>query len=768
MKIDGPILSQRSPADLVGREAELARIAEHFADRSGDACLSLLAAPMAGTSELLRQAYDKAFRDGAGPIPFYFEIGSDATARALANRFLREFLLQTVAFRRRDAGIIAAAPDICEITEIAPPGDSVWIDRLAEACEMRLSDDRSFIRNCLSAPVRARRHGAESCVMIDAVHRLAEMPDGKGVLEDLKDIYSRGPVRVIFAGHRRTVFETLPFASMSLEPLAPRDASRLVEQLANRHGVAVTDPSRDLLALELDGLPGHIHRLFAAATDRETDLDTFESVQQIYTDEIFGGRLARCYDRLLDRVLPDAGAQTRVMRVLSEAAAEPDGRVPLAYFEKHTGLGPDSINALHRVEIVDAEPASVRLETSNIVLTDYIRGRARLEAGEPRARVVGESLAAAVKRAPLLMARNYRRAASIGVADLLENFDGQMVSITLFDYARFKAEFKGAGDERIVKALREDNTKAALPRVIYVTAADSLYPNLASIAEPERAAVGIGLEADGREIAVLAAEVDSKLEATRDAAEFWCDRLEAAAAYSDLENFKIWLIAPEGFDAEAMGMLAARGFYGSSRKQAELLAGFLSVESGRVPAPAPRPAPPPAPKPEPPQPVIQRPEPAPQQPQPEPEPATPAPPVEEGPHIPAAPPADEYDMTFPMGADTEIVAARSVEDIARRHGIPQKAINQIKTALVEACINASEHSLSPDKKIDLKFAVEPEQITITVANRGIRLADRQPSAQPDDARRGWGLKLMRSLMDQVRIEPTDDGTRLVMVKTFGR
>jgi anti-sigma regulatory factor (Ser/Thr protein kinase) len=34
-------------------------------------------------------------------------------------------------------------------------------------------------------------------------------------------------------------------------------------------------------------------------------------------------------------------------------------------------------------------------------------------------------------------------------------------------------------------------------------------------------------------------------------------------------------------------------------------------------------------------------------------------------------------------------------------------------------------------------------------------------------RRGWGLKLIRELMDEVRIEPTDDGTRLVMIKRFG-
>jgi anti-sigma regulatory factor (Ser/Thr protein kinase) len=36
--------------------------------------------------------------------------------------------------------------------------------------------------------------------------------------------------------------------------------------------------------------------------------------------------------------------------------------------------------------------------------------------------------------------------------------------------------------------------------------------------------------------------------------------------------------------------------------------------------------------------------------------------------------------------------------------------------------------------------------------------------EPDEGRRGWGLKLMRRLMDEVSIEDVDDGTRIVMTK----
>jgi serine/threonine-protein kinase RsbW len=106
--------------------------------------------------------------------------------------------------------------------------------------------------------------------------------------------------------------------------------------------------------------------------------------------------------------------------------------------------------------------------------------------------------------------------------------------------------------------------------------------------------------------------------------------------------------------------------------------------------------------------------------------------------------------------------------VARRHNFKPKPINQIKTALVEACINAAEHSLSLDRKIYQKFTVEDDRITITVSNRGLRLQDKsaatERATEAGGERRGWGLRLMKTLMDEVKIERVDDGTRITMTK----
>jgi serine/threonine-protein kinase RsbW len=131
-----------------------------------------------------------------------------------------------------------------------------------------------------------------------------------------------------------------------------------------------------------------------------------------------------------------------------------------------------------------------------------------------------------------------------------------------------------------------------------------------------------------------------------------------------------------------------------------------------------------------------------------------------------------------MGGDNELLAATTVEQLARRLNFSPEAINQIKTAVVEACINAAEHSLSPDQKIYQRFRVESDKLVITISSRGIvpaniqgHIEERQreqlrheDNGEDTEQRRGWGLKLIKTLMDEVEFERVDEGTSLRMTK----
>lgn len=719
------IFARTNTDDFIGRTSLVAELSELA--RSGSGGLVLLASPSAGSSELLRHVYDRLFFEQEEVIPFYFEVRrSDRTAQNAALRFLCEFLLQTVAFRRRDTRIIDASPEIAEIANLAVPEDGHWIDRLVDTytSDNKVSDDRSFIRNCLSSPLRAASNGAHSFVLIDDLHLVYDLEGGDAFFDDLVSIFERSSIPFVLSGSRRSIFAQTPFETRALDVFSFDESGAFIEHLSRSNKIETTDQTRDLIAVQLGGNAGHMALLFAAASAKGAALSTFEEVQQVYTNEIFGGRIGRYFDKIFDDLIPDAGLQAKALWLLTENLEARDSRIPTTYWNRHSGLSNIELErlleALHHREIISLASGSVEIDKGNFALCDYLLARKRLEIDdESRALAVGDALAENVRRAPQLMATFYRRTSAIGLRRLLTAFAGREVSSGLLDYSKFKEKLKGGDDAEILLSFQSDPDTVSLPQIVYTANTSAFYPKLNELCEPERSAVGLGFKdkADKEETVWIAVQIDSKLEVKRELAEFWCDRLEMAAVNSGFADHRLWLISPEGFDHDAMLVLREREAFGSSRKQIDLLAKVLDadleVEIGST--------------------------------------------------------AEEYEIVVPMGGDTEMIAAHTVEEIAKRHDFPTKAINQIKTALVEACINASEHSLSPDRRIHQKFVVEADKITITVTNRGVRLIDKQPGANgADEDRRGWGLKLMRGLMDEVSIDKTDDGTRITMVKYLHR
>ena len=721
------ILSAVAPESFIGRTGEFDTLLRHAKGEGEARGLLLLSAPALGASELLRQTYDQLFYEQGDAIPFYFSVKkSDKTAKSAALRFLQTFLQQTVAFRRQDAKILDSSPDVCEISQLAIPSDGYWIDRLVETCrtESRLNDDRAFIRNCLSAPLRANGRGARAFVMIDNLHEAAHFSGEFDFIEELTEIYSRSDIQFVFAVRRRFPLGNLREISetLRLEPLSFPDAGLLVENLASRRGVKINEQTRDLIAAQFDGKTAFIKSLFHAADETKRNLDSFQKVERVYADEVFGGGIAKFYDSVLDEIAPNVEIQKNLLGLLYDALTIEKGKMPVESWQNRSGLSEKdfyrAIKLLNTQEIIRLTSNQIEVMEENPVLSDYLRGRFRLEMlmGN-RALVVGEMLSEFLKRAPQMMARIYRKNSAIGLRELLSVFNCQEVPAALLDYSLFRSELKGAPDDEILKFLSKAPEKERLPQIVFTAHTAALYPPIEQRIELERSAVAIGFVkgdyTDEDEIVWIAAEIDSKLEASHESAEYWCDRLEMVALMCNFLRYKIWLVAPEGFSPEAVEALKQRNALGSSKKQIDLLIKLLGAEEV----------------------------------------------------IGEKTNANEYVLIVPLGEDNELIAAHALEEIARRKNYRQKDINQMKTALVEACINADEHSHSPDRKIYLKFTVEDDRIIIEIANRGLRLTNKNSKEfVPTEGRRGWGFSLMKSLTDELKIEQTDDGTKISMVK----
>lgn len=134
----------------------------------------------------------------------------------------------------------------------------------------------------------------------------------------------------------------------------------------------------------------------------------------------------------------------------------------------------------------------------------------------------------------------------------------------------------------------------------------------------------------------------------------------------------------------------------------------------------------------------------------------------------------EVTLALPMVPEMEIEASKTATAIAESIRMSPDRIDEVRMAVVEACINALEHSRSRDRELFVTFEVlgegDPERLRITVRDTGIGFAPEnvdEPTIEKklnSSRKRGWGLKIIRGLMDEVEIRSGAGGTTVVMSK----
>ncbi len=134
-------------------------------------------------------------------------------------------------------------------------------------------------------------------------------------------------------------------------------------------------------------------------------------------------------------------------------------------------------------------------------------------------------------------------------------------------------------------------------------------------------------------------------------------------------------------------------------------------------------------------------------------------------------PAKEINLTIPMIPDMEIAASKTAEAVAEVMRLDEDKTAEVLMALIEACLNSFEHSHSNDRKVYITFRVEDSELTIILRDKGsgfdpdkVEKPDLKRMLQPGIRKRGWGLKLMESMMDSVVIESGPGGTVVTMKK----
>ena len=137
----------------------------------------------------------------------------------------------------------------------------------------------------------------------------------------------------------------------------------------------------------------------------------------------------------------------------------------------------------------------------------------------------------------------------------------------------------------------------------------------------------------------------------------------------------------------------------------------------------------------------------------------------------------EVMITLRMAPEMEIEACEKASAVAESMRMSPDKIDEVKMAVIEACLNACEHSQAPRQEIEMSFAVlgerEPEKLQITVRDAGVGFVATEGYGKKgillEDgkgllSKRGWGLQIIEGLMDEVQIESGASGTTVIMLK----
>ena len=703
----------------------------------------LLGPPRVGKSELLRKAFDRLFNDAVEAAPIYYSLKPYCLdAERLARDFFAQFAAQFIAFRRHDARLIGAADEpLAAITRAAPPDDYIWVRALVDAFNHAAAtgDGLFMLRSALQAPaVAAARTRLSPFVMLDNFHLLAASDTMRAELVRALTAEHPGPAApaYLLCGLRRVMTALMPpdeglyrrLEMIPINAMADEPVERLIRAMAASLEVEVSDSTVELMIQQLNRDLFYIRAVLDAAASRGARLKTFMEFERVYTGEVLSGRINHYLCALLRDIAPDSRRQRAALEALN-LTLESSEAVPIdAVVER---MGEDAAEAesllaqLHAREFLEISYGFLRA-ADDTGLADFVRSKYRTEVAGARRPVAGEALLGEkLKHSYRLMMSRYNRAVESQLVELLSRFDFQSVPASLFDLPQFDRRYRGMSRVQVRRALDDEAERTRLPQMVLVNDAGAGEQPGVNWRLFTASGFEGGIYSEANEVVWLIALINAKEPLDVETLNRIDQRLEAAVRLARdraaAPRLVRWYVSKEAFSAVASERLTALRAYRSTFAQLDLIEDCLAK-------------------------------------------------LATGMH---ARPASEFELVIPIEDEAELIAARTVEQIARAAEFDEDAINQIKTALIEACINAAEHGDSPDRRIYQRFAMDGDRLIITISNKG-KTFDAETASTPSvpfasaAQKRGRGLQIIRALMDEVRFERADDGTSLIMIKYHKR
>ena len=690
-----------------------------------------------GKTEILKRVYNRMFWEQNVIVPFFHPFPNFlGSAEVFCREYFFRTVLQFVGFLKKDPMLVMADEfNLDRIIQLAHESQYSWLVEALDNFQVysHNKDLRAAAKLAIAFPATASmKAGLRAFVILDDFHRISSLPSaeetGVVVANFLLALQSRQAPH-LFSGSLKAVmmslFKTaeLP-GSMDVLPMRPlksAEAQLLFERLCERFDVAYEPDLSLLVAQQLGDNPFYLRTLVQAARRESRDFRTVRKLADLYTRELTEGNLQLYFNGLLHSVSLNPLERIKALELLHLCSQKPLDFSIFRYFKtREGGEGYDFekiMNALDQLTLVDYGLGIVASIQDN-VFKDWIEWNfSHKITGIPLHQVsylVTSEVLNRFNRAFQLRKYTYKLEQ---IRQSLLGMDCQTVPSLLFDYEQFAGEQESELSPSPAGNLRQ--AELTLPEIISVNTVGG-GPTCA-LDFSDQILVGRGFAekryADNTATAWLVSYCPTEDTVGLEEIERFYQRCQQTIQLEGLRSVKYWLLGEKRFNQAAASFAKKFQIQTSNSTQFDGLFSLLFKQ-----------------------------------------PACSGDPVD---------PKDliAYEMIIPMVSDAELVAVRALEQITENGDFDEKSKGQIRMALIEACINAKEAASSQKARIRLRFQTSPDRLITHLHYESSTNNEVIPSRE---ATKGWSVKMLQTLMDDVKLYHSHHGLELVMTKYLRR